>query len=685
MTIIVATSNTCAIRPARRQPRFMTRSALGAAILLTTLPMVSTADTVFDLGQVDVLSAQSKTQNDPTATVVDAATMRDRNQLTLAQALSDVPGVTLSSGGQRNEDQVFIRGFDSTQTTLNIDGVPVYVPYDGNIDLSRFLTGDLSQVVVSKGLSSLMYGPNNMGGSINLVTKRPSQPLSGRVDAGFSAGKDGVFSRHLGAELASRPNDLFYIQGGVERLSSGNFPLSNAYQAVAAQPTGERLNAYAQTTNTNLRVGFTPNATDEYTLSYYGTSGDKGSPPYTGTVGVTRYWQWPEWNKNGFYYLGKTAIAGGMLKTQLYYDKFDNMLSSFDNASYTTQTKRYAFNSQYKDHSTGGGLQWDRSFGVHAITLMAQAKYDVHRERNLATGVQKYDSAWLQFKSHIYSVGAEDRIALSDQTHLTLSYRYDRSQITQAQEYANKAETAVRDMAVAGASGANNLQAVLTHDAFGQTFHVGVAHKTHFPTIKDIFSYRLGASIPNPALGAEAANTLDAGVRGQIFGSARYSATLFTSRITDAIEMVALTPTLGQNQNVGSAKNSGLELTFSTPLGESLALSSNYTYLARTLGASNLVATGTPRHSGFIDLSWFPLAKWTFDAELRGYSSRQTATNGLQPTSGYATLALRARYDVAKNWTLRAGINNLTDRNYQVTEGFPSMGRTVYGDVEARF
>lgn len=661
------------------------RTALGVTVLLAALPAVGAADTVFDLGQVDVSSKQSITQNDPTATVVDAATMRDRNQTTLAQALQDVPGVTLSTGGQRNEAQVFIRGFDSTQTTLNMDGVPVYVPYDGNIDLSRFLTGDLSQVVVSKGLSSLMYGPNNMGGSINLITKRPSQPLSGRVDAGFTAGKEGVFSRHIGAQLASRPIDLFYIQGGFERLSSGNFPLSNAYQAVAVQPTGERLNAYAKTTNTNLRVGFTPNATDEYTLSYYGTSGNKGSPPYTGTVGATRYWQWPEWNKDGFYYLGKTAIAGGMLKTRLYYDKFDNKLSSFDNASYTTQTQRYAFNSQYKDHSTGGGLEWDRSFGAHEITLMAQSKYDVHRERNLATDVQKYDSAWLQFKSHIYSVGAEDRMALGDKTHLTLSYRYDRSEITQAQEYANKAQTAVRDMPLAGASGANNLQAVLTHDAFGQTFHIGVARKTHFPTIKDIFSYRLGASIPNPALGAEAANTIDAGVKGRIFGSAQYSATLFTSRITDAIEMVALTPTLGQNQNVGSAKNSGMELTLSAPLGSSFAINANYSYLARTLGEQGLVATGTPRHSGFVDLSWFPLAQWTFDAELHAYSARQTATNGLQPTSGYATVALRARYDLTRNVTLRAGINNVTDRNYQVTEGFPSMGRTVYGDVEARF
>jgi iron complex outermembrane receptor protein len=666
-------------------PRLLNKRLIATAVIAVLAPSSVWADDVFDLGQVDVNANHMLPAGDPSATVIDASTMRDRNQLNLAEALKDVPGVVMSSGGQRNEDQVYIRGFDSTQTTLNIDGVPVYVPYDGNIDLSRFLTGDLSQVVVSKGLSSLMYGPNNMGGSINLVTKRPTQPLSGRVDAGGSMGKDGVFSRHEGVQLSSRPNNLFYVQGGIEHASSGNFPLSSAYQANAIQPDGSRLNAYSRITNSNLRLGFTPNATDEYTLSYYGTTGDKGSPPYTGTVGATRYWQWPEWKKNGYYYLGKTAVAGGVLKTRLYYDTFKNALRSFDNNSYTTQTKKYAFNSQYDDHSTGGGLEWDRQFGTHEIKLMGQAKYDVHRERDLATDAQKYDSAWLEFKSHIYSTGIEDRIALGDKTHLTLAYRYDRQKITQAQEYANKAQTQVRDMAVANARGANNLQAVLTHDAFGQEFHVGVAHKTHFPTIKDIFSYRLGSSIPNPNLGPETVTTYEAGVKGTVFGSTGYSATIFTSRLSDAIEMVALTPDVGQNQNVGNAKNSGAELTLSTPLGNQFALSGNYSYLARTLGAAGLVATGTPRHSGFVDLSWFPLAKWTFDAEVHAYSSRQTATNGLQPTAGYATVALRARYDINPNWTVRAGVSNLTDRNYQITEGFPEPGRTFYGDIEARF
>ncbi|EMT5004916.1 TonB-dependent receptor plug domain-containing protein, partial [Pseudomonas aeruginosa] len=94
----------------------------------------------------------------------------------VGEALNTLPGVYLQGGGNRNERQVSVRGFDSRQVPLFIDGVPVYVPYDGNIDLGRFLTSDLAGIEVSKGYASLLQGPNMLGGAINLATRRPTRP-----------------------------------------------------------------------------------------------------------------------------------------------------------------------------------------------------------------------------------------------------------------------------------------------------------------------------------------------------------------------------------------------------------------------------------------------------------------------------------------------------------------------------
>ena len=60
---------------------------------------------------------------------------------------------------------ISVRGFDSRQVPLFIDGIPVYVPYDGYVDFNRFSTADLAAIQVAKGFSSMAYGPNTLGGN----------------------------------------------------------------------------------------------------------------------------------------------------------------------------------------------------------------------------------------------------------------------------------------------------------------------------------------------------------------------------------------------------------------------------------------------------------------------------------------------------------------------------------------
>ena len=66
---------------------------------------------------------------------VDIADLAAQHRDDLSQALELVPGVTTMNVGQRRERLIYVRGFNSRQVPLFIDGVPVYVPYDGNVDL----------------------------------------------------------------------------------------------------------------------------------------------------------------------------------------------------------------------------------------------------------------------------------------------------------------------------------------------------------------------------------------------------------------------------------------------------------------------------------------------------------------------------------------------------------------------
>lgn len=162
--------------------------ALHAGWAMAQTPSLQTQP-VFQLGEVDVqtTAVSAPPPGGTSSSVVTQQQMLERGALNVGEALSDLPGVTPVTLGQRGETQVNIRGFDSRQITLNIDGIPIYVPYDGNVDLSRLLVPGISQIVVTKGLGSLMYGPNNMGGSINIVTQAPTQKLEGTITGGLTA------------------------------------------------------------------------------------------------------------------------------------------------------------------------------------------------------------------------------------------------------------------------------------------------------------------------------------------------------------------------------------------------------------------------------------------------------------------------------------------------------------------
>ena len=66
------------------------------------------------------------------------------------KALDLLPGVEIQHlAGNRNEAAFMIRGFSSNgQVPLYLDGIPIYVPYDGYIDMNRFVTSDIAEVQV---------------------------------------------------------------------------------------------------------------------------------------------------------------------------------------------------------------------------------------------------------------------------------------------------------------------------------------------------------------------------------------------------------------------------------------------------------------------------------------------------------------------------------------------------------
>ena len=663
------------------------------ATALATITMSSAhakTDDVFVLGTITV---GAETEQKIESNRVDAQEMQAHGDTNVGQAISRVPGVVIREGGRRAESQAAIRGFDSRQITLNLDGIPVYLPYDGNIDLSRYLTSNLSRIEVQKSLGSLLLGPNNMGGSINLVSRKPSKSLEGSATVGMEAGENGVFSKFGNVQIASKLNERFYVAAGVSKISNDDFPLSgdfnpatNQFTNTVVQPKGDRVNSSNESETLNVKFGYTPNSTDEYVVGYHQITGEKEAVPYaggelTGKSARPAYWDWPQWDKQSLYFLTHTQFGNTYLKTRAYYDQFQNALNSYDDNSYSTVTKGYAFRSQYDDQSLGGSIELGHQQDAHLLKASLHAKYDEHNERDLDKDNAIVDKEWRTYQNQIFSLGLEDSISLSDTTQLTVGYRRDQYQVTKTDDGdINTKPSSVQD--------ADNLQIKIEHQIAQHTLFGGISKKTRYPTIKEIYSYRLGRAIPNANLQAESALHYEIGSLGQ-WGKTDYQVNLFYSDITDAIESVTLTSGIDagkfQNQNVGTATHYGAEFLLKQPISDNTRLDVNYAYVKRDLSDKELTPTQSPEHQAMVSLNWFATnaIDLALDWELK--TDRDNTTDGQRTTDGYQLWHLRGRYQINKTFSANAILKNALDTDYQVYDGDPMPGRSLLMTVNAKF
>jgi len=123
--------------------------------------------------EILVLAEEPKGLPVSTVTKLGATQIEQIKPLDLSEAIRYAPGVVVSSG-DKSVYTLKLRGMDAKRIALLIDGIPVYEPYYSTFDLKTISTGGIDSLQITKGPSSVLYGPNTLGGIVNVITKRPS-------------------------------------------------------------------------------------------------------------------------------------------------------------------------------------------------------------------------------------------------------------------------------------------------------------------------------------------------------------------------------------------------------------------------------------------------------------------------------------------------------------------------------
>jgi len=152
------------------------------------------------------------------------------------------------------------------------------------------------------------------------------------------------------------------------------------------------------------------------------------------------------------------------------------------------------------------------------------------------------------------------------------------------------------------------------------------------------------------------------------------------------IETIMIAPGQMQNQNIGSNKARGLEVTLKANPTMYLSGNISYSYLD-----SDEILPFSPNKLNFMVIySLKKLNVSIYGEHIRNLHSsyqlnQMPPKTIIEKLSDYSLVHLKLNYRLLENLQLSAGIENLLDESYEILKGYPMPGRTFFSNLTFSF
>ena len=675
-------------------PRTRTLRSLPSLLLCLALLMCATAPPVSAQAVVEVPSATGPIIELPPLSIRyvqpgdDRARVGDVTPERVAGAMTRISGLALErgrqtlgdvleaqvgadvrrSGGLGSLSLVSLRGANSEQVNVFLDGVLLNAASGGGVNLANLELAEVEAIEVYRGFTPIELGRPGLGGAINIRTERVATTTSLKATLGGGS---------LGSAQAS-------VLGGV-RLGG--------WQSLASLS--------ARTSDNDFEF-----------------INDNGTPLNPDDDRVERRRNADVDQASGLFKLARIVGSDRRLSGQFQVFAKDQALPALNNAPVSTQfdTRRYQLRARVEG-AANAERAWASAFeGVVSRTverfddaagelglgtqrtrdttdLLGVAAFAEHVGRSVIPA-GRLDVRYEQYRS-VDALGSRSDV---DNSRLSIDLALQTTGLVARDRL--RIVPALRAQWVddsAGRAAASNADGRFVTGSLGLRLDLGptltlrtqAGRYVRVPSLFELYGDR-GLLIGNPELEPERGTNVDVGLvwaadpRGAWLDVFTVSASVFHNRSEDLIVRTFDARGIGQSQNVGAARIQGAELALDLSLAARTSIALRAT-VQDPENRSDLASLSGKRLPGRVQESvdvrlvqgW---RRWSAFYDLSIERGRFYDSANLLAAEDQTLHALGVDYQRG-GWRAAVSIDNLSNDVYEDFNGFPRPGRTILGTV----
>ncbi len=610
-------------------------------------------------GSLPDLSSISTTQR------IGLAGIAQADAASIDKVLQRIPSAHLQTNS-RGESLIYLRGAGERQVSLFFDGALLNIPWDNRVDLSLIPSEVVGEISISKGVPSVLYGANVLGGAINMTSRNLGSSGNFSQLSGILGSQRSRQARFTWLQRSEQLQSTIYLgisnQDGFSLPRDAHLPYSQSSKKI-------RTNTDRQIRSLFGQIAFNVAKEGKMGISLLRFVGKKGIAPeghLNPEQANVRFWRYPNWATNMAIFSGEFPLDFGTLRAAAWGSRFGQTISQYTDESYAEQAQM----QMDKDYTYGLRLTYLRDFqdsgSVRAAATLIGSQHD-----------QQTKGVGTVFSQRVISHGVE--YTRDGQINLVIGAGVD-----------ILVTPKTGDKPARGSQTGLGATVGLSRELYqGIKIRGVIGRKTRFPTMRELFGEALGRFLLNPdlkpesSLLSELALSIDRDqTEVEVIG--------FVNRTFNTIsqQMIRLPNELrGRRQrvNLEGSRVFGVETTLSTSVASRLRLTCNLTIMQpRQLTASGThPLLETPSVMGGCNTNY--QIGSGFSVILESYYSGQAY--GLGDDNNLITLPNSFVMNSRVSWLMVYGrysieafgrINNLTDETILPQLGLPGPGREIH-------